>query len=411
MHDSLFDKSEKYANESIKIVNKIGDKFDIAASYGNLASIFLFKSDFESSKNNSLKALDILRNENTNEANRYKADLYFNLAYAMYMLKDYKAYEYQEISYNLTDEFRDSEMKAIVEKINAENNFNLGEAYGKKVEENKRLKSERTFWIYSIGSFIVILSLLYGLNFYKLKQKNLGLKLSQTKLIQNQKLEKLRSESQTRILNATIDGKESERKQIAETLHDSVSALLSSANLHLQATRKQFNGNTPVEIDKTQEIITEASQKIRDLSHTLVSSVLLKFGINFAIKDLAEKYSNSQLSIDTDIENVRRYHQNFEIKAYNIIQEFLNNILKHSNAKNAKIFIREKHNNLCIIISDDGQGFDKTLIAKKDGLGINQIDARIQVMKGKFDIESSKGKGTKIIVELPVLEKEIINHA
>ena len=85
-----------------------------------------------------------------------------------------------------------------------------------------------------LGGLIIIITLLYVLNFYKLRQKNLRLKLSQTQLVQNQNLEKIKSESQVRILNATIDGKESERKQIAETLHDSVSAFLSSANLHLQ---------------------------------------------------------------------------------------------------------------------------------------------------------------------------------
>ena len=77
-------------------------------------------------------------------------------------------------------------------------------------------------------------SILYN---YKLRQNNLKLKLEKTESAQKSKLEKLKSESQVRILNATLDGKEAERKQIAETLHDSVSSLLSSANLHLQATK------------------------------------------------------------------------------------------------------------------------------------------------------------------------------
>ena len=298
----------------------------------------------------------------------------------------------------------------MIAEINAEYNFNSAKKLLLKEEENKRLKDQRTFWVLGIGGFIIILSLLYWVIFYKLKQKNLGLKLSQSQLIQNQNIEKIRSESQVRILNATIDGKETERKQIAETLHDSVSALLSSANLHLQATRSQFNGKTPVEIDKTQQIITEASQKIRDLSHTLVSSVLLKFGLKFAIKDMADKYSNSQLTIDTEIGDIRRYEQNFEIKMHNIIQEFVNNILKHSKADKAMIKLEEVDGKLYLRISDDGVGFDKTKITVKDGLGINQIDARIQMMKGEFTIDSVEQNGTVIKVVLPVLEKEQINH-
>ncbi|MFK8060425.1 MAG: sensor histidine kinase, partial [Polaribacter sp.] len=305
-------------------------------------------------------------------------------------------------SYEIEDGIRNKEVRTMIEEVTAQ--YDVKGV--KKEEENKRLKDQRAFWVFGIGSILVILSLLYWINIYKLRQKNLGLKLSQTQLIQSQKIEKIKSDSQIRILNATIDGKESERKEIAETLHDSVSALLSSANLHLQATRSQFNGNTPVEVDKTQQIITEASQKIRDLSHTLVSSVLLKFGLKFAIKDMADKYSNSQINIKSEIGKVRRYNQNFEIKAYNMIQELLNNILKHSKAKNATVNLTEKDKKLYLKITDDGIGFDKTKITEKAGLGINQIDARIQMMNGFFYIDSTKNDGTIINIELPILEKE-----
>jgi len=188
-------------------------------------------------------------------------------------------------------------------------------------------------------------------------------------------------------------------------LHDSVSALLSSANLHLQATKKQYNGSTPLEIVKTQEIIQEASHKVRNLSHNLMSSVLLKFGLSIAIRDIAEKYSNSVLTIDTEIFDLRRYSQNFEIKTYNIIQELINNILKHSKANNALIELKEESNTLFLVISDDGIGFDKTKINLKEGIGINQIDVRIQMMKGKFHIESSANNGTKVTAEIPVIDQ------
>jgi signal transduction histidine kinase len=247
------------------------------------------------------------------------------------------------------------------------------------------------------------------ITYYVLRQKNLQLKLAKTELLQSQNLDKLRSESQVRILNATIDGKESERKEIAETLHDSVSALLSSANLHLQASRKQFEGKTPIEIDKSQTIINEASEKIRNLSHSLMSSVLLKFGLNFATKDIAEKFSNSELSIYTQIGILRRYDQNFEIKTYNIIQELVNNILKHSKATNALIKLRELEGSILFEISDDGIGFDRKRFTGKEGVGLTQIEARVQMMKGQFKIITSKDNGTQIKVELPIQEREILS--
>jgi signal transduction histidine kinase len=77
----------------------------------------------------------------------------------------------------------------------------------------------------------------------------------------------------------------------------------------LQASEIKFKGNTLIEIVKAQKIILEASTTIRNLSHTLVSSILLKFGLSYALKDMTDKYSNSQVFIETDIENVIRYHQ------------------------------------------------------------------------------------------------------
>ena len=406
--DSLYETAREYAYKAIDIHKKRNNSIDLAGATINLANVYLSERKYIQSKKIYFEALDLIKNENSAVAIKYKVNLYANLAWAMRNLKDFKAYDYQEMSYNIEDTSREKEFRGIIDEISAQYDFDSKKELLLKEEENKRLKAQNTSWIIGIGGFLVIVSLLYFLNYYKLRQKNLSLKLSETELLQTQKIEKLKSESQTRVLNATIDGKESERKEIAETLHDNVSTLLSSANLHLEACKTQFNGKTPLEIDKTKRIITEASQKIRDLSHTLVSSILLKFGLNYAIKDMAQKYSNSQLQFETEIGDLRRYHQKFEIKTYNIIQEFVNNILKHSNAKKAIIKLREKEGVLCLKISDDGKGFDKVSIAKKDGLGINQIEARIQIMKGKFNIDTEEGKGTKIEVELPILEKEIL---
>ncbi len=408
--DSVYGKAEDYAKSSIEIHKKNNNNLSAANSLNNLGNIFLSQGNYQKSKELYLEALELIKNDKNSRVVKTKANLYSNLAWAMRKLKDYKAYDFQEISYEIEGDIRETEFNGIIEEAASKYNFDVKKQILLQGEENKRLKDQRIFWIIGIIALIIILSLAYKIKLKTLKQNNLALELTQVELLQNQNLDKLKSESQIRILNATLDGKESERKQIAETLHDSVSALLSSANLHLQATRKQFNGSTPVEIDKTQEIILEASHKIRDLSHTLVSSVLLKFGLKFAIRDIAEKYSNSVLNIDTNIKNIRRYEQNFEIKVYNIAQEFANNILKHSNAANALIEFKEENEKLYITISDDGVGFDKNSINIKDGLGINQIDARIQMMKGEFKIESSLNNGTRISIKLPIVEKVAFNH-
>jgi len=183
---------------------------------------------------------------------------------------------------------------------------------------------------------------------------------------------------------------------------------LSSANLHLQASKSQLNSHVPVEISKAQEIVNEASVKIRDLSHELISSVLLKFGLAFAVHDLCEKYSNSEIQFISDDNGIKRYDQEFEIKIYNIIEELINNILKHSAAKNASINLIERNGDkLLIQIIDDGKGFNVKRAKGKDGLGLSHIEARIKIMKGVFNINSKQGEGTSIFISVPIFQPEM----
>ena len=397
-----YEKAIELSERAIEVHEKRNNFISQAGAINNLASVYLFQGDFLKSKKTYLKGLKLIRRDTSVIAIRLKADLYYNLAWAMRNLKEYEAYDYQEISYDMQTGLRDDEMTQNIKRITSEYNVDVVRKEGKIQKQ----KAENLTLLIGISFFAIILMLAFFLNQYKLRQRNLSLQLSKQELAQQQKIEKVRIESQIRILNATLDGKETERKQIAETLHDSVSALLSSANLHLQACKKLFKGPIPVEVEKSQNIIHEASHKIRNLSHTLVSSVLLKFGLAYAIKDMAEKYSNSQLEIVFQTKNIQRYDQDFEIKLHNIIQELINNAIKHSEATIAEINLVEKDKKLLLSINDNGKGFDTLKMSHKDGLGINQIDARIHMMSGKFIIDSQKGKGTKISIELPVYMKK-----
>lgn len=408
LQDSLYDLAKEYAIKAVQIHQQQNNKISEASALGNLASIYLILNNYKGAKKNYQEALALIENDQSERGLRVRERLYFNLAYNLYKLKDYEAYTYQEKSYNIKDSLRDKEIRRIIDEIGLKYDLDSHIKLLQKEQDIKLLEEKDKANTIVVISSLILIFLLVIITYYSLRQKNLQIKLSKTELVQSQNLDKLKSESQARILNATLDGKESERKEIAETLHDSVSALLSSANLHLQASVRQFEGKVPIEIDKTQKIINEASEKIRDLSHSLMSSVLLKFGLNFAIKDIAEKYSNSELSIDTQIGSLRRYDQNFEIKTYNIIQEFINNILKHSKADSAFIQLKEEEGSLILEISDDGIGFDKKKTFSKKGIGINQIYARIKMMKGKFKIITSKNNGTIIKVELPIQEREYV---
>ena len=405
--DSSFSKAENYALKSIDIYRELNDVLGEAGALNNLGNKYLSQKRYEESKEIYNNAIDLIKNYNTTEAITMKASLYYNLAWAMRNLEQVEAYDMLEVYIDFDEKLQLDNMQRMIEQVRGEFDVNAV----RNEEQAKRKLQAQQFWISIAVGVLVIISLILYILFYRQRRKTLALRLANIDYEQQQKIDALKSESRNRVLSATLDGKEEERKVIAETLHDNVSALLSSANLHLQAMGKQLNGNAPAELNKTKNILNEASDKIRDLSHSLISPVLQKFGLRLSVSEIADKFSNYELDIVSNTENLKRYESNFEVKTYNIIHEFCNNIIKHSKATRAEINIEDKEGCLLIAISDNGIGFDRDIINTKDGLGIAHIEARVELMNGDITIDSVRGLGTTVNIKLPIQKKEKVDLA
>ncbi|GGF23151.1 two-component sensor histidine kinase [Flavobacterium limi] len=248
-----------------------------------------------------------------------------------------------------------------------------------------------------IFSIIVVLFLIITVLFYFFYQY--------TKLKQKNKIKNIQNKIHQNIINASIDGQESERKKIALFLHDTISASLSSAGMHLNVFLAQ-NNTVPDEIIKTKFILDETHDKVRDLSHDLLPTLLVRFGLLYALDDLCEKYSNSTLHFEyqNTISTKKRYSEKFETRLYFIISELLNNIIKHSEATRAEVSLSEteNHKELIIEITDNGKGFDINDFNFVEGFGLNQIKARINNLNGQFDVKSRINEGTSIKITIPL---------
>jgi signal transduction histidine kinase len=227
--------------------------------------------------------------------------------------------------------------------------------------------------------------------------------IQNSRLIQKNRLNGLRYKIQQNIVNATLSGQEMERKKIAYFLHDNISALLSTAGIHLNILQSKSKENNE-ELTKTITILNEAHDKVRDLSHELIPALLVRFGLFYAVEDVCEKNSNSKLQVEyeSSIEKEKRFTDEFEIKIFFIVSELINNIIKHSNASMAKISIDHYGNQLSIKVFDNGKGFDLSKFNTLEGFGINQIKSRINGMKGKINIDSKLDMGTIITIEVPI---------
>jgi len=241
---------------------------------------------------------------------------------------------------------------------------------------------------------IVIIVIIFFL-FYFLYQNN--------KLKQKIKRKDTKQKILLDIINSGIDTQEIERKKIASFLHDNINSLLSSAGLHLNTFTAQ-NDIKSDEIQKAKAILSEAHELLRDMSHDLVPSLLVRFGLIYALEDLCEKNSNSAIEFEfsSSIPTSRRYLEKFEMKIYFIVSELFNNIIKHSDAKKARLSLTEKNNQLILSIHDDGIGFRTQKLKDVEGFGLNRIRARIKKYKGSLSITSKENEGTKIKIQIPL---------
>ncbi len=295
----------------------------------------------------------------------------------------FKAIDIRAASYLGTKNqvMRNLEKKYQIDKIH--------DVYSRKQQELQAAqdRNQRLFLI-MIAVFVLTLIL-----FYFFYQNN--------RLKQQSKLQAIESKVQQNLLIATIEGQETERKKIASVLHDNISAMLSSAGLQLSAFVAR-NQPAPEEIKKTRDILRVAHDQVRDLSHELMPTLLAKFGLNYALRDLFEKNSNSTIAFKfVGPESAKiRYDEDFEMKIYFILTELCNNIIKHSQASHARLQIEETNKILEVKLSDNGKGID--LNRQNEGFGLTQIKARIASMNGTIEISSPKNAGTLITFQVPV---------
>ncbi len=209
---------------------------------------------------------------------------------------------------------------------------------------------------------------------------------------------------QRAITEATIRGQENEREQLGIELHDNITQILATSKLYLDFA---FAGP---EIKKdiilqSKKLIVLATEELRKLSHSLLPPSLEEFGLSQALHELTNGISlTGVFTIEKKWEDFqeRLLIRDQKLTIYRIVQEQLNNIIKHAGAKHVLIHLslRLDVDGIRLIIRDDGKGFDTT--QTRNGVGLRNITSRAELFGGKVSIESAPGKGCELSVLFPI---------
>lgn len=204
---------------------------------------------------------------------------------------------------------------------------------------------------------------------------------------------------QQQITDAVISGQEKERSELAEELHDNINQLLASTRLYIDCALKDPNSREDL-LDKGRVLLDSAMQEIRKLSKTLLPPSLGKVSLLEALDDLInERRILNPISI---IKNWKGFDesgmdQKIKLTIYRIVQEQLNNIYKHAEAKNIIISLEKDDRQIILVVKDDGIGFNTN--TKRPGVGLRNIRSRAEVNNGTVLIESTPGEGCELTVQ------------
>lgn len=384
-----------YIKRSLDLREALGDKKAIASSCLKLGEVYLELNNFDDAYYYFMRARNLASEINVVDE---KVQSFFDLT-KLFLHKKNKDSSYKYLTlytfykdslYNarLNQQIVDAQIKYDVDQKNKDI-----ELYKSKTELNESKLKQRRLEIWLLISLVVMLIGMAVFTFVNRKRKQV-IALNNARILHNRNM-----------IQAVIDGQEEERQRIARELHDGVGQTLSAIKLNLENTVVNSRQN-----EKFTEFVNSldgAVNEIRNLSHQMIPKELEQFGLIPAIEAfLDSRLSNGDINYKFEYHNiVKRLSSSIELAVFRIVQELTGNVVRHSQARNMSVQLILNNQNLVLLVTDDGIGFDANENLKH-GIGLMNIESRVSGLNGVVNFESSSERGTSVTIRIPINKNE-----
>lgn len=384
-----YEKALEYYHRALDIEMELGYRSGYSLTLMEIGKVYAQQNDFEKALKNQRKGFKVIEDLDSPalimEGYEYLYETFDLMNLSDSALKYYKNFvSLKDSLYNLKKSQQISELEKIYETEKKDYEI-------LKLERERDQKRIQTAFLVSLIILSTLISVIITI-YLKAKNKTLILKAI--------------TAEQKKQFSAVLKAQEDERKRIAGDLHDSVGPLLSVSQLYISDVSgfKGLDKDTSETIDKATKVLNEATNEVRDISHNLMPGVLVRSGLAPACRELIRRVKETKcakISIKTDDEEVR-YNEAIEIGFYRILQELINNILKHAQATKIHVEIKQKNGELTLRVIDDGVGFNTYELENAKGIGLQNINSRLSLINGQIHIRSSKNTGAEIQVTAPI---------
>ncbi len=275
-------------------------------------------------------------------------------------------------------------------------------------EKNTRVNSTAEllkWWLYTlfVALIAVVLSFYFILRESRNRLRSNKVIAAQTAALNQQHIRELEDKLKIETMQSMLVGQESERRRIAQDLHDSVGGLLAATKMQVEKlSEKNSTSEQNAEWLKIKALLDDTVAETRHIARNMQPNTLLQFGLATALRDLTSHFRAEGMPKITfqqfgDFSNLEH---NLALNCYRIVQELLQNSLKHANAKEILVQVTCSDNQMELLVEDDGIGY--AIDAVKKGMGTDNIAHRVQFLKGEINIQSSKGQGASTLVTIPL---------
>lgn len=223
---------------------------------------------------------------------------------------------------------------------------------------------------------------------------------------QRRELQETQIIQQKELLNAVIDSQEIERKRIGQDLHDEIGGTLSAIKLMLNSLKNKLNEQQEEVLTDAKELIDKMIVDVRHISHDLSPPGLAVFGLFTTIEAFVNLINNTgQIKIslvhENDLEEVE-LPEKTSLALFRVLTQLVDNTLKHANATEIEMLFGLQETNLSIVYQDNGKGFDMEVLNQRSGIGMQNIQSRLQMINAEYQIKTSVGNGFKVEINYPL---------
>jgi signal transduction histidine kinase len=263
----------------------------------------------------------------------------------------------------------------------------------KQIQEFTSRKRQMTNYLLGLSVAVLMIISLFGFRNYRQRQK-----------LQQQRINELETEKKLMATEAVLKGEEQERTRLAKDLHDGLGGMLSGIKYSLNTMKGNLimTPENAQAFERSIDMLDSSIKEMRRVAHNMMPDVLLRYGLDAALKDYTTELNNSgivKVIYQSMGDEKKNLEQSTLLSLYRVVQELINNAIKHAAAVEVLVQVFWENEKLIVNVEDNGKGFDSSLLEKAEGMGWKNIRSRVELLNGNIDIQSSPGKGTSVNLE------------